>query len=458
MNHTSSKLFFPFALTSGGWHSDVLITINDGFITALESEAVPPSDAVRSSGVALPGMSNVHSHAFQRGMAGLAERGGPRDDHFWSWREVMYRFLNILGPEDIEAITALAYMEMLEAGFTAVGEFHYLHHDIDGQPYANSAELAERIVAAAALTGIGLTLLPVFYAHSGFGGAAPTAGQRRFITGIDDFSRLFEVCRTLTATLSGGSTGVAPHSLRAVTPPELAEICALGKNGVIHIHAAEQLKEVEDCWAALGAPPIAWLIDHAGIDRRWCLIHCTQSSSDELRRLAASKAVAGLCPVTEANLGDGIFGATDYLSENGRFGIGTDSNIAISVTQELRMLEYSQRLRDLARNRLAPQGASTGRRLFTLAASSGAQALGRPAGRLEAGARADLIVLDIAEPTLMGRQGDTLLDSWIFATTNHAIDAVYVGGEQIVREGVHKARTAILASWRITLKKLRDQV
>ena len=456
MSPSNGKLYFPEALTSRGWCRDVVIIVTDGVIETIATGVPAPADAVRHKGIAVPGIGNLHSHAFQRGMAGLSERGGPQDDHFWSWREIMYRFLAVLTPDDVEAISALAFMEMLEAGFTAVAEFHYLHNDIGGRPYAAPGEMAGRIAAAAAATGIGLTLLPVFYAHGGFGGAAPNPGQRRFVTSLDSYETLLDAARRAIAPLPDARIGVAPHSLRAVTPDELTHLVALAGDGVIHLHAAEQLREVDDCVAVLGARPVEWLLDNAPVNARWCLVHATQMEKLETVRLARTGAVAGLCPVTEANLGDGIFPATTYLGAGGAIGIGTDSNIAISVAGELRALDYAQRLRDRARNRLAPDGASSGRRLFDLAAAGGAQALDRRIGTLAAGARADIVVLDPEHPALIGRAEDRRLDSWLFAATDRPIVSVYVGGRQVVAKGAHRDRAAILARWRITAARLRD--
>jgi formiminoglutamate deiminase len=428
-------LWFQSALTPRGWARDVRITVQDGRIAtiAANTEAQPGDER---HAVAIPGLGNVHSHAFQRGMAGLAETRGPEGDNFWTWREVMYRFLDRLTPEEVEAIAALAYVEMLERGFTRVGEFHYLHHDSAGQPYANVAELAERIAAAAAETGIGLTLLPVFYAHGNFGGAAPTHGQRRFLNSTDSFAKLFEASTRAIAHLDDANIGVAPHSLRAATPEEFAHVAALAPSGPIHIHAAEQTKEVEDCIAATGARPVEWLLANANIDKRWCLVHATHLTDDETKRLAASGAVAGLCPITEANLGDGIFPAAEYLAARGAFGLGTDSNVLIDAAGELRSLEYAQRLRLRARNVLAPEeGRSTGRTLFDGAESGGARALGLSVTGLQKGASADFISLNAADPSFSARTGDALLDSWIFA--GGSIDCVWRHGRKIVSQGRH---------------------
>ena len=448
MTGVTGKLFLPVALLPTGWATDVLIGFANGRIDAVEAGVVPPEGAVPLPGIGLPGIGNLHSHSFQRGMAGLAERGGPRDDHFWTWREVMYRFLAVLDPDEVEALAALAFMEMLESGFTGVAEFHYLHNAPDGSSYAAPAELAARIAAAAQATGIGLTLLPVFYAHGGFGGAPPTSGQRRFVLSLDDFARLHEECRNVVASLPEARVGIAPHSLRAVSPQELSALVGMAGEAPIHMHIAEQTAEVADCVAATGARPVQWLLDHAPVDGRWCLIHATHMAPDETHALAATGAVAGLCPVTEANLGDGIFPAKAYVEAGGRFGVGTDSNICISLPQELRALEYAQRLGDRARNRLAEPGQSTGRRLFDMAAAGGAQALGRRIGALEVGARADVVVLDPDHPALAGRTADAVLDSWIFAGGYGCVRDVFVGGAHVVADGKHHARAAIVARWR----------
>jgi formiminoglutamate deiminase len=434
-------LWFQSALLPGGWARDVRITVADGRIAAVATDTQPlPGDERHA--VAIPGLANVHSHAFQRGMAGLAETRGPEGDNFWTWREVMYRFLDRLTPDDVEAIAGLAYVEMLERGFTRVGEFHYLHHDSVGRPYANVAELAERVAAAAKETGIGLTLLPVFYAHGNFGGAAPTPGQRRFLNDTDGFAKLFEASKRVLAGLDDANIGVAPHSLRAVTPEELSRVISLAPAGPIHIHAAEQTKEVEDCLAATGARPVEWLLDHAKIDGRWCLVHATHMTEDETKRFAASGAVAGLCPITEANLGDGIFPAADFLGQGGAFGLGTDSNVLIDAAGELRGLEYAQRLQRRARNVLAAEpGHSTGRTLFDRALAGGAKAVGLTTAGLRKGASADLISVNLKDTVYGGRAGDALLDSWIFA--GGSIDCVWRRGHKLVEDGRHRDREVV---------------
>ncbi|QNA85835.1 formimidoylglutamate deiminase [Sphingomonas sp. So64.6b] len=444
-------LWFEHILLPQGWADRVRIGVVDGRIASIETgiDALAKDDR---HGTGVPGLCNVHSHGFQRGMAGLSERRGRPDDDFWSWREVMYRFLDRLGPDDIAAITAQAYVEMLESGFTRVGEFHYLHNDVDGGRYADPAETAGAIIAATDISGIGLTLLPVFYAHGDFGGAKPAPGQRRFLSDIDGFAQLIEQSR---AKLSGDMIlGIAPHSLRAVTPEEMDALVALAGHGPIHIHAAEQLREVEACLAWSGARPVEWLLDNQPVDRRWCLIHATHLTDTECDRLAASGAVAGLCPVTEANLGDGIFPALRYLAAGGRLGVGTDSNILVDAASELRAVEYSQRLSHRRRALLADDTRpSVGRRLFEAAQSGGAQALGIASG-LRVGGSADIVSFDMNHPALYGATIETLLDHWIFAARHGAIESVWRGGRKCVEAGRHIAADAVAARYRQTVAGL----
>jgi formiminoglutamate deiminase len=451
-----ASLWFRSALLPQGWAESTRFTIEAGRVARIEP-GVSPGPGDERHEIAVPGMPNVHSHAFQRAMAGLTEVAGPGEDSFWTWRELMYRFLERLGPEELEAISAFAFMEMLETGFTRVGEFHYLHHDPQGKPYGDSAELTHRIVAAAQSSGIGLTLLPVLYAHANFGGLAPSFGQRRFINDIDRFARLFEASRSAARPLADAIVGVAPHSLRAVTPEELRAVVALVPQGPIHIHAAEQIKEVEDCVAWSGRRPVEWLLEHVPIDLRWCLIHSTQLTDDETRRLAATGAVAGLCPVTEANLGDGIFPAQEYLRFGGAFGIGTDSNILIDPAAELRALEYSQRLVHRRRNVLAGGAMqSTGRRLFDGAIVGGNRSLGIKTSGLVEGAAADIVSLDADHSCLIARRADALLDGWIFAARDHAVDCVWRAGRQVVSGGRHKEREAIEFRYLNVMRQLLD--
>lgn len=445
-------LWFAHALIDGRWVRDVRLDLRAGRIATI-APGVPPQPGDERHAIGLPGLPNLHSHAFQRAMAGLTEVRGPEGDSFWTWRDLMYRFVDRLGPDRVEAIAALAFAEMLESGFTRVGEFHYLHHAPDGAPFADPAEMAVRIAAAAADTGIGLTLLPVFYAHSGFGGAAPTEGQRRFVNTPDGYARLLEGSRAAVAGLDDARIGVAPHSLRAVTEAELAQITA-DAGGPIHIHIAEQLREVEDCVAWSGARPVQWLLDRFDVGDRWCLVHATHMTADETARLARSGAVAGLCPITEANLGDGLFPASEFLGAGGAFGIGSDSNIRIDAAEELRTLEYGQRLTRRARNVLASQaGGSTGGELFRGALAGGARALAGDGG-LSVGAPADVVSLRGDHPDLAGRTGDARIDSWVFAGGSRAVDCVWRFGRKVVEHGQHHARSRIVARYRAAIEGL----
>jgi len=448
------SLWFGAALLEAGWAQNVRLGIEAGCIGRIDVGVEAAQEDERHA-VALPGVPNVHSHAFQRAMAGLTESAGPAADSFWSWRALMYRFVERLEPEDLEAISAFAFAEMLEAGFTRVGEFHYLHHDRDGTPYANPGELAARIAAAAQDCGIGLTLLPVFYAHSNFGGVPPGAGQRRFISDLDGFARLLEASRRAVQALDAARVGVAPHSLRAVTAQELSALVSLAPHAPLHLHIAEQVKEVNDCIAWCGRRPVEWLLDHQPVDERWCLVHATHVNAEEAHRLAASAAVAGLCPITEANLGDGIFPAAEYLGADGACAIGTDSNVLVSAAEEMRTLEYAQRLTHRRRNVLA-RGLeqSTGRRLLDTVVAGGAQALGCARRGLVLGAEADIVSLDVTHDSLLCRQGDALIDSWIFAASAAAVDCVWRYGRKVVSGGRHIRRDAITARYRRVLAGL----
>lgn len=450
------RLFFDHALVDGGWRDNVALTVSNGEIQTCETGVPgPASGDERYSGIALPGLPNAHSHAFQRAMAGLAETRGPDHDSFWTWREVMYRFLARLSPDDVEAVATFAYMEMLEAGFTRVGEFHYLHHDPAGRPYDHPAEMSGRIVAAAEATGIGLTLLPCFYANGGLGGQPPTDGQRRFINDPERFLRLHELTGRALQRLPTGRLGVAPHSLRAVTPEVMAAVLASTPDGPIHIHAAEQTKEVEDCIAWSGLRPVEWLLANARVDSRWCLIHATHMTEPETLALAGSRAVAGLCPLTEASLGDGIFNGREYISSGGALAVGTDSNIEITASGELKQLEYSQRLKHRARNVLSlEEGESTGMRLYASALAGGTQALRYPSGRLSPGFPADIVVLDRAHPDLAAVKGDRWLDAYVFTAGRSAIRDVIVGGERLVVDGRHRGRERVTSNYLKTLSRL----
>jgi formiminoglutamate deiminase len=431
----------------------------DGLIGAVQGGA-GPRDAVRLRGFVVPGVPNVHSHTFQRGMAGLAEHGSaanPNDD-FWTWRETMYAFAAAIEPPEVEAVAAMAFVEMLEAGYTTVAEFHYLHNDRDGTPYADPAELTGRVVAAADRTGIALTLLPVLYQHGGIG--KPLAPrQRRFAhAGVDAYLRAVEGARRAVAGAQCRRVGIAPHSLRAVGADELAAAlagaAAIDPTAPIHQHAAEQEGEVAECTAALGAPPIAWLFANHRVDARWCLVHCTHANADERELLARSGAVAGLCPSTEANLGDGLFAAAAYLAAGGAFGVGTDSQIAIDPAAELRQLEYGERLARRRRNVLARGAEHVGTRLLLDACAGGARAIGQPVGALSAGRRADFLVLDPAADRLVGHGPDTAADAWVFSAGRACVREAWVAGEQVVQDGRHRARPQVAVAYREAMASL----
>ena len=452
MNRT---FFFDTAWLPAGWRRKVRVTVRGGLICEVACGAAAAPQDVQLA-LALPGVPNLHSHAFQRAMAGLAERRGPSGtDDFWSWREVMYRFLERIDPDDLEIIAAYTYADLLEAGFTTVGEFHYLHRDPHGVLYQDPAELALRHAAAADTTGIGLTLLPVFYESSQFGGAAPTAGQRRFITDLEEFERISARIRAAVPVSDARNVGIAPHSLRAVTAAHLARLLDGHPHGPVHIHAAEQMKEVEDCLAFTGMRPVQWLLRHAHLDARWCLVHATHLTDPEIRELAGSGAVAGLCPVTEANLGDGIFPSVAYAHAAGRWGVGTDSHIRLDAAGELRQLEYAQRLTRRARNVLAhADQPSSGASLLAEALRGGAQALALPVGAIASGCRADFIGLDAQHPDLSGRTADSAIDTWVFASGRSLIKDVIAGGEHVVEGGRHRDRDRINAAYRRTVSRL----
>jgi len=447
------------ALLPEGWARDVAVDLApDGTIAAVRRDVAQAAGAAR---ILLPALSNLHSHSFQRAMAGMtearAEGGAAGRDSFWSWRALMYRFLDRLTPDQIEAIAAFAFVEMLEAGYAAVAEFHYVHHQPGGAPYADLAETSARVMAAARETGIGLTHLPVLYAFGGAGEQPLAGGQARFGADLELFARLVEAARQAARALPADTVvGVAPHSLRATNPAQLAEIARIYVGAPIHIHIAEQPAEVAQAQAWLGARPVAWLLGALPVGPRWCLIHATHMTEAETRALARSGAVAGLCPITEANLGDGAFNGPAYLAAGGALGVGSDSNVRISVSEELRTLEYGQRLRDGARNVLSVSEGSVGEGLYRRALAGGAQALGRDAGAIRAGALADLVALDADAPAFAALSDAQLLDGWVFAADDRVVREVWSAGRACVVEGRHIARDAVAARYRAALRALVD--
>lgn len=443
-------------LTATGWTGPACIRVDtDGRIASVEA-LDEPVGAPGLAGIVVPGMPNLHSHAFQRQMAGLAEHGSGRPDSFWTWRETMYRLANRVTPDQFEAIAAWVQAEMLEAGFTSCAEFHYLHHQPDGTPYAEPAEMSHRLLAAAEASGIALTLLPVLYCRSGFGAEGVEDRQRRFFNPPDRYLRLIEACRRAIGEHSLHRIGIAPHSLRAVSPDALRVTLddPTDPETPVHIHVAEQRREVDESHAALGASPVAWLVEHFDVNPYWCLVHATHLEAAELETAASTWAVAGLCPTTEADLGDGCFDTAGWLAAGGRFGVGSDSNLRVSVVEELRMLEFQARLASLRRIVLAEAGGSCGRSLYDRAARGGAQALAQPVGRIEPGLRADLVELDADHPLLHGRSGDAILDSWIFAGGNGMVRSAWVAGRRVVEQGRHWRRENLKAPFLDAMKAL----
>ncbi|WP_347251671.1 formimidoylglutamate deiminase [Legionella sp.] len=457
--HPHCSYLASSALLSNGWADDVLIEVDEtGYITHISGNQTS-RHAIRLEGLLLPGMLNLHSHAFQRAMAGLAERATAEKDSFWTWREIMYRFLEKLTPDDLQAIAAQVYIEMLKAGFTTVGEFHYIHHQPNGKPYQERGLTSHHIISAALEVGIAITHLPVLYKYSGFGGQKPADNQKRF---INDETHILEMIASLRKTYKNNpqvTIGLAHHSLRAVTP-EMLQYATAGMHHIapqspIHIHIAEQTKEVEDCLHWCAQRPVEWLLSNVDVNQHWCLIHATHMTTLETQRLARSHAVVGLCPITEANLGDGLFNLPEYLREKGKWGIGTDSNIAVSGIEELRLLEYGQRLLHQERAIVkTPNEPSVGTSLYRMALQGGAQALGRPAGTIEMGKRADFIVLDTQSPSLLFRSNSHILDALVFATNTNPVRHVIAGGKHVVKNFRHVAEDEVFKAYVNTMKKL----
>jgi formimidoylglutamate deiminase len=438
------------ALLPDGWASDVRITVDGGRISGIET------GVAGGEGILLAAPVNLHSHTFQRAMAGLTERRTAGQDSFWTWRALMYRFLDQLSPDDVQAIAAQVFVEMAEAGFAAVAEFHYLHHAVGGVRYADPAEMSVRIVAAAREAGLGLTLLPVLYERGGCDGRALTAGQLRFGNDVGQFQTLWDHAAKAMALLPPDSTiGVAPHSLRAVSPAGLGAVVGLAPQAPLHLHLAEQVAEVDEVLAHTGARPTEWLIANADVTPRWCLIHATQMTATEVAGLAATGAVAGLCPITEGNLGDGIFDGPGWLAAEGRFGVGSDSNVRVSLREELQMLEYSQRLQHRGRAMFATADRSTGRVLHDGVCAGGAQAAGRQAGAIRLGDWADLMRLD-DQGDLASRNGDAILDTFIFAGHDRMVTDLWSAGRHIVQGGAHVARDRVRTRFQQVMTRLGD--
>lgn len=442
------------ALLENGWAENVLIGISpDGLIESIETNQRSAGETV---GILLPAPANCHSHAFQRAMAGLTEKRGPdASDSFWTWRQLMFRFLDRLTPDHVEAIAAFVQMEMLEAGYGANVEFHYLHHQPGGVPYANIAEMAERIAAASATTGMGLTLLPVHYQYGGCDKRPLGPGQIRFGNTLDAYAALHAKSAEALAHLPSDSRiGVAPHSLRAIAPEDLVHHAEIAEANPLHMHLAEQIAEVEEVEAAHGRRPVEFVLDTMELSARRCFIHCTQMLPHETEGLARSGAVAGLCPITESSLGDGIFDGVRWFENGGAIAVGSDSNIRISLSEELRTLDYSQRLRDHSRAALATPDKSTGRRLLDAINAGGARASARNNGSLAVGRLADMMALDSNAVDLIGRQGDTILDCYMFAGDDRMVEHVWSAGRHMVQGGRHVRREAIVSAYARTMREL----
>lgn len=450
-----TTLFAQHAFLPQGWAHNIRLQWDaQGDIQRIETDAtVIPGEP--QAVYVLPGMCNLHSHAFQRAMAGMTEIAGNSKDSFWTWRDLMYRYALHITPEQIQAIAAQLYAECLRHGYTAVCEFHYLHRDPVGALYINPAEMAQRLIAAAEQSGIGITMLPVLYSYADFNATPLREDQRRFATNVDE---ILLMVQALEASRSHQvEVGVAPHSLRAASIAQIRELQqAMPAGRPVHIHIAEQIKEVEACLAATGRRPVELLLESGLVDQRWCLVHATHLTAAEVAGIAASGAVAGLCPTTEANLGDGFFELPDYIAVGGRFGIGSDSHVSHSVVEELRWLEYGQRLRLQGRNIACnAQQKKVGDFLWQSALQGGAQASGRRLGMLAAGYRADLLVLDDEHPNLAGLPASEVLNSWIFAGNDTLVRDVYVGGKQVVQHGRHCQQTQIQSAYLNCMRELR---
>ncbi|WP_203228005.1 formimidoylglutamate deiminase [Roseovarius dicentrarchi] len=451
-------IFAKQAMLDTGWAQNVRLNVEAGEITHIAADQSPQAGDARVDTL-LPALANLHSHSFQRAMAGMTEYRMAGKDSFWTWRDLMYRFTAHLTPEHIEAIAAFVFLEMQEAGYASVGEFHYIHHQPGGAPYDDLGELSARIAAAAATTGIGLTHLPVLYTYGGAGQAPLQQGQARFGNSVDRFNDLVARARGAVDNLPADCrVGIAPHSLRATSPEDLAQVLGAHTGGPIHIHIAEQPKEVADISDWLGARPVEWLLKNADVTPDWCLIHATHMTEAETRDMAASGAVAGLCPVTEANLGDGPFNGPTYLEAGGAFGVGSDSNVLISLTEELRTLEYSQRLRDLARNVMVVGEGSVGAAVYNGAARGGAQALGRKSGRIAVGQLADLVAVDSSDPALIALQPHQILDGLVFAAKDKVVTDVWSAGRHAVVDGRHVQRDQIVNGYRAAMQSLMSSL
>ncbi|WP_169570034.1 formimidoylglutamate deiminase [Sneathiella limimaris] len=452
--------FVEIALLNQGWAKNVRVSVSEnGIIQDVETDqALSADDICLSDKVLLPAPTNLHSHGFQRALAGLTEyRSGSSNDSFWTWRTLMYKFLEQLTPEQFTAINAYAQMEMLEAGYASLAEFHYVHNQKDGTKYDNPAELSDCVIEAASKSGIGLTLLPVYYAQGGVDGRPLQGGQLRFKNNLESYEQIWgHASQTAKYAREDFKLGIAPHSLRALSETDLVALAQTYSDVPKHIHIAEQLAEIDEIKAAYGKRPVEWLLEKVDVGPDWCLVHATHLTETENSDLAKSGAIAGLCPITEANLGDGIFPAVSFLKANGKIGVGTDSNVSISLVHELRMLEYSQRLQLKGRALLCDANKSTGRTLFDKTLEGGAQAAGRYCGKIAPGFQADFMTLNMKSDDLADLQGDYLLDSWIFASKDNLVEDVFSAGHHVVQNGQHIEAEKIISDFRTVMKELRS--
>lgn len=443
---------------SDGWLSPGYVEVGaDGIILSVSGTRPEGRAVERLGGFGVPGLSNLHSHAFQRALAGRTEfvTSARAEDNLWTWRREMYRLVDRLTPEAYQAIAALVYLEMLRFGMTAVCEFHYVHHQPGGGRYDNPAEMSDRLIAAAAETGLGLTLLPVLYAHGGIGKPVEST-QRRFVHSVEDYLKLIDTLRGRRAANPDLHVGLALHSLRAVTPDEaraaLAGMKAMDPEARLHIHVSETTHEVAEVRAGLGARPVQWLIDNVDLNDQWCLVHATHLDASEIAGAAKSGAVVGICPLTEATMGDGFFPLVEYHGAGGAWGIGTDSHYSTSTAEELRILECGKRLELRRRNVIARPAdrreVHTGRVLFDTALAGGETASAQGGGALIVGQRADLVMLDPDSHVLLGHGPDTVLDTWILSGTENPVRNVMVGGRWVIRDGRHTEEEAIRAAYR----------
>jgi formimidoylglutamate deiminase len=476
------------ALLPRGWVRNARVSVDDdGVIARIDLPAADPAGATRDSGdsaaahdsgatvdpaaahayaeqirgYVIPGMCNAHSHAFQRGMAGSAEFRLSARDSFWTWRQAMYALANRISPEELKVLAAQLFVEMLKSGYTGVAEFHYIHRRLDGATYAGANALWDAVTAAAEEAGIALTFLPTLYQTGDFGAAPPKREQLRFALETDEFLRAVDARLRGSPLLNSrlNRTGAAFHSLRAVPLPVLGEavraLRGMAGDLPLHIHVAEQMKEVEACIAHTGRRPVDLLLGTGLVDRHWCLVHATHSTAAELEAIAATGASVCVSITTEANLGDGFFDAARFLKLGGRLCVGSDSQSTVSPAEELRWMEYQARLRKRRRAVLADRHEThVGTRLWAGAARDGARAIGQPAGVIEVGARADWVVLDGDHPSLVGTAADGALDHLIFAGAGAAIRDVMVGGRWAIKAGRHALEDALAAPFQTLMRGL----